>query len=170
MHTRPHCAPPRPLTTVLPVARWGTAAKLATGRAGNPPCDSTRRKQRGGTGHIPIGVPSASLHSAADGSSVRPSPMECVAAPHRPRFVVHHMGHHVARRGVMATSGIPLDAPPWGLPSAGCTEGERAVRRSTVRKTRVCLSFLALFLPKLLTPLIRTEPIPTSRSCDAEGR
>jgi hypothetical protein len=79
-------AGPASLTSVLPVARWGTAAKLATGRGDNPPHDSARREQRGGKRRTPGGVPSTPLHSAAVGTSVRPSLMECVAAQHRPRF------------------------------------------------------------------------------------
>jgi hypothetical protein len=67
-----------------------------------------------------VGAPSTALHSAADGTSVRPSLGECVAAQHRPRFERHQMGHHVASEGVMATSGTPLDAPVQGAPSAGC--------------------------------------------------
>jgi hypothetical protein len=115
----PSRLPPPMLTSVLPVARWGTAAKLATGRAGNPPCDSTRRKQRGGKRHTPEGVPSPPLHSAADGRSVRPSLEECVAAQYRPSFELRPPLLYVAAARCTEASGTLSDAPVWGAPRAG---------------------------------------------------
>jgi hypothetical protein len=110
---------PRAVTSVLPVARWGSAAKQATGRGDNPPHDSARREQQGGTGHIPVGASSAPLHSAAGGRSVRPSLGECAAAQHKPRFEPPSPLLYVAAPRCTETSGTPLDAPGQGAPSAG---------------------------------------------------
>jgi hypothetical protein len=137
-------------TTVLPVARWGSAAKLATGRAGNPPRDSARREQREGQRHTPVGVPSTPLHSAAGGRSVRPhgvrrrtAQTQIPAPPNGPSC--RELRSHGDERHTAGCASLRLTRCPMHATSPRCTGAHGP-------KNSVCLSFLPPFSPKLLTP------------------